>query len=380
VNRARAGLCTLAGILGCSGAPPPAGPVPQLPPERVALTLYLIGDAGDPDSTGEPVLQSLRQELVSDGRERVVIFLGDNAYPRGLPTPTDPTRREEERRLSAQVRAVVESQARGYFVLGNHDWAKHGDDGWEAARRQEVYVDSLGAGRVALLPSGGCPGPSVVDVGTRLRLLLMDTQWWLHPGPKPDSTSNCPAADDEVVDSVRSAIAGAGARLVVVAGHHPLVTGGDHGGYFGWKDHLFPLRQVNPSLWIPLPLIGSLYPSARQQGISPQDIPSRAYQHFIAVFSRAFAGHAPALYAAGHDHNLQVIAGGAVPLELVSGGGIYGHNGRATRSQGTLFAEQASGFGRLDIPASGPARLAIVKVDRSGNGREVFSCWVKTSP
>ncbi len=35
-------------------------------------------------------------------------------------------------------------------------------------------------------------------------------------------------------------------------------------------------------------LLGSLYPAARQQGISSQDMRSRAYRHLIAAFRRAF--------------------------------------------------------------------------------------------
>jgi hypothetical protein len=377
VTRKGAAVCALIVVAGCAGAPAISQPVPRVPREQLAVSLYLIGDAGDPDSAGEPVLQALSRELASGGRERVVLFLGDNAYPRGLPATGDPERREAERRLTAQIKVVTDAKATGYLVLGNHDWAKHGKDGWNAARRQEAFVDSVGAGRVFLLPRDGCPGPSSVDIGDRVRLILLDTQWWLHPGPKPeDPISTCPAdADEEVVDSIRSAVHGAAGRLVVAAGHHPIATGGDHGGYFGWKDHLFPMHQLG--IWIPLPLIGSLYPTARQEGISPQDVTSRAYQHFIKVLTRAFAQQSPALYATGHDHNLQVIAGGGARLELVSGAGIYGHNGRATRIDGTLFAKQGSGFGRLDVPASGRSRLAIIEVDSTGNSREVFSTWVE---
>ena len=164
---------------------------------------------------------------------------------------------------------------------------------------------------------------------------------------------------------------------MVVAAHHPLASGGEHGGYFNWKDHLFPLRAIAPWLWLPLPLIGSIYPVIRSQGISSQDISSGAYRRMIAAFRRAFAARPPALYAAGHEHNLQVIAGGATRLELVSGGGIYGHNGSAFPIQGTLFARKASGFARLDLPRSGRARLAIVVVDKDGRSREVFSTWVE---
>jgi hypothetical protein len=210
-------------------------------------------------------------------------------------------------------------------------------------------------------------------------LVLLDTQWWLHSGPKPtDPSSSCPTdAEPEIVDSLRVAVQGADGRLVVVAAHHPLASGGKHGGYFSWRDHLFPLRAVVPWLWLPLPLIGSLYPAARQHGISNQDLWSPAYQRLIAAIRRAFSGAQPALYAAGHEHNLQVIAGGPARLELVSGGGIYGHTDRAVRIQGTLFADDASGFARLDIPRAGRARLAVLEVERAGGNREVFSTWVE---
>jgi hypothetical protein len=96
----------------------------------------------------------------------------------------------------------------------------------------------------------------------------------------------------------------------------------------------------------------------------------------IKAFTRAFAGSPPALYAAGHDHNLQVIRGGPAKLLLVSGAGIYGHTSEVSRIRGTLFARDASGYARLDIPRSGPARLAIIQVDQSGNGHEAFSAEV----
>ena len=370
-------LCLLAGLAACAAHPTSRPPVPALPREHLALSVYLIGDAGAPAPGGEPVLQALSGELRAAPAERVVVFLGDNIYPRGLPEPHHRDRPEAERRLAAQVEVVTQARATGYFVLGNHDW--RGANGWEAARRQERYIDSAGGGLVSLKPGGGCPGPSYVDIGRRLRLVMLDTQWWLRNAPNPiGSASSCPTdSEPEIVDSLRAAIQDAGERLVLVAAHHPLTTGGVHGGHFGWKDHLFPLLVVVPGLWLPLPLLGSLYPAARQHGISSQDLPSPAYQRLIAALSRAFHQRQPALYASGHEHNLQVIEGGPARLELVSGTGIYGHSGRAVAVEGTLFARKASGFARLDIPSSGRARLAVLEVDATGRSQEVFSTLVE---
>lgn len=368
-------MVVLAGLTGCASHATPPSVVPQLSVDQVAARVYLIGDAGAPAAEREPVLRALRRELTETRGERVVVFLGDNVYPRGMPERGRPTRPEAERRLAAQIETVTRSGATGYFVLGNHDWKGEGD-GPAAVARQEQYIDSAGGGRVSLEPAAGCPGPSAVDVGRRLRLVLLDTNWWLQSNPAPPAT--CPTDNEtEIVDSLRQAIRSAGDRVVVVAAHHPLTTGGVHGGYFGWTDHVFPLQIVVPWLWFPLPFIGSLYPAARQHGISSQDIPSVAYQGLIAAMRRAFAAAPPELYAAGHEHNLQVIAGGAAPLELVSGAGIYGHSGRAVRVEGSLFAHQASGFARLDIPWNGRARLAVLEVNATGASREVFSTLVE---
>ncbi|HEX2249877.1 MAG TPA: metallophosphoesterase [Gemmatimonadales bacterium] len=362
-------------LLGCAAHAPVPAHVPPVPRAELATSVFLIGDAGAPDPDGEPVLWALRRDLANAPEQRIVVFLGDNIYPRGLPRPEDPDRSEAERRLRAQIEVVTTTRARGVFVLGNHDWARHGPDGWAAARRQTQYVDSVSRGLAAVRPVDGCPGPTVEDIGPRLRLVLLDTQWWLHPGPKPDDLqSTCPTnAEEEIVAALRTSLLESGDRVVVAAAHHPLTTGGVHGGYFGWKDHLFPLRLVLPGLWLPLPLIGSLYPAARQNGISSQDLTSPAYGRLIDAFRRAFADRPPALYAAGHEHNLQVIERSPASLEVVSGGGIYGHTGRAVPVRGTLFARNASGYARLDIPVTGPPRLAVVEVAAHGGSNEVFS-------
>jgi hypothetical protein len=104
---------------------------------------------------------------------------------------------------------------------------------------------------------------------------------------------------------------------------------------------------------------------------------SQTYQRFIAAFRRAFADAPPSLYAAGHEHGLQVVAQRMVPLELVSGAGIYGHSGRTVAISGSVLARKASGYARLDVPLSGPARLGIIEVDRAGHYREVFSIRVE---
>lgn len=369
--------CGSGGRASAAGAP---SPVPEAPAAEIDVTLFLIGDAGAPAAPpdSEPVLAALRAAAAA-APGPVVVFLGDNLYPRGMPDSTAPDRPEAERRLNEQLRVPRASGARAIFVPGNHDWDSHGDDGWETVRRQEAFIAAAEGARSVVSPGGGCPGPAVVDLGSAVRLVVLDTQWWLHAGPKPENpTSSCPAdSPAEVIDSLRAAVRGAAGRVVVVVAHHPLESGGPHGGHFGWQEHVFPLRAVKSWLWLPLPLIGSVYPLARQSGASSQDLPSAAYRRMRAAVDSALAPARPLVYAAGHDHNLQVIGGTSARYLLVSGAGTYGNLSRVTALDSTRFARVASGFMRLEVLRDRRARLAVTVVDAAGRATEAFALWLQ---
>ena len=353
-----------------AGAAPPS-PAPPL--TDVDASLFLIGDAGVP-SAKDPVLAELTREAGRDPSRSLVVFLGDNIYPRGLPLPRARGRRDAERRLDAQMEAVRLAGASAVFVPGNHDWDAR-DGGWNGVRRQVEYVGSKGGGRIQVLPADGCPGPVVLDLGERLRLIVLDTEWWLHRGPKPQHpTSSCAAdSETEVLDALAEAIRSAGDRRVVVAGHHPLASGGTHGGRFSWVDHVFPLRAGKSWLWIPLPGVGSGYPMARQRGVSNQDFSGPLNRKMREAFAGVFAKHAPLAYAAGHEHNLQVLKGKDAPYLLVSGAGAFGHLTRAHDTPATAFARTASGFMRIDVSRKGEARLGVHVVSGRDQAQEAYS-------
>ena len=164
-------------------------------------------------------------------------------------------------------------------------------------------------------------------------------------------TSSCPEdSEAEVVDALRAAIEGAGERRVVVVGHHPLASGGIHGGNFGWRDHIFPLRAKRSWLWIPLPGIGSAYPIARRRGVSDQDLSGRLERpHAGGDRGGVREGAAPGLcrrpraQPAGHPAKR-----GRIPARerhRASTGTPAGPR----PDEDTLFARVASGFMRLDL-------------------------------
>ena len=371
---------TAIALLCVAGAGAAQAPVTLAPAggEEIETSLFLVGDAGHADRPDHPVLSALRDAAAVNSIRSHILFLGDNVYPDGLPETGSPRRRAAELRLDTQIDAARASGAATIFVPGNHDWALQRQEGWDQVRREGRYVVERGGANVRFLPEDGCPGPVTVDAGRSVRLVLLDTQWWLHKWDKPLHPSSSCAADseDEVREGLREAIRGASGRHVFVAAHHPLASGGPHGGHFPLMDHIFPLRNVKKWLWVPLPIIGSIYPLARRNGISDQDLSSDAYRHLIESLESVFREEPPLAFVAGHDHGLQVLSGPGARHVLVSGSGSYDHNNAVKKLARTIYASDEPGFMRVDVLRDGRVRLGVLAVDDEGRPREAFAMWL----
>jgi len=353
--------------------------IPQLreilvAPGDVRERLVLIGDAGDTemDSATFAGLREWAKEIPS---KTTLLFLGDNIYPAGMPEESDPDRKDAERRLSAQLAIVKDSGTRAFFLSGNHDWANDGEGGLEAVRRQEDYVNRALSGEGRFLPRHGSPGPVKVDLDG-LRIVVLNTAWWLHQegaaaSPNPDEAKR--RAIRELTDLLRTA----GNRHVVVVGHHPLVSHGSQGGFYDWKDHLFPSTHLARWLWIPTPVLGSLYPLLRKHVFNKQTLGGREYKEMRGQLAEALSKNRPLVYAAGHDHGLQVLEGGrAAKCMLVSAIGLdvgasLGHG------KDTLFAHLHPGFMVVDFLTDGGALLRVIE---PGDKAVIFAMWLTSPP
>jgi hypothetical protein len=310
------------------------------------------------------------------------------------------SRHEAERYINAQIDVVRGTAARAIFVPGNHDWDEFETGGWKRILNLEDYLRRAATGadvRVSMLPRGGCPGPSVVPLGETGELILLDTQWWLETRPdgKPTSDNNptaCPyTREKEVRDAFQAALEAAAKkkRRVVVAAHHPLATKGPHGGFADIRTHLFPFRIIATYVpfyirWLPLPVLGSVVVGLRACcSTSPQDFAHRRNRHMrnsvlLPMIEAQRNGARPLVYAAGHDHSLQVFEAQRGPeLLLVSGLGSSANASDVGSNRRTLFAHSnplQPGIMEIDFLKNGDARLAVIeRTAAKPEGVEVYS-------
>lgn len=311
-------------------------------------SIYLIGDVGLPQTDPlEPSLALLQEKLQdSDAENTSVVFLGDNIYDEGLHKEGHPERAIEETRINAQLNILEDFNGRVVFLPGNHDWHHWGEQGDEFVQRQEQYIEAYLKKGNTFLPDGGCPGPVEIQLNEQLVWLILDTQWWLHEYEKPRGVEDgCKVATkEEFLLQLEKVLEKNADKKVIISAHHPMYSNGTHGGYFPLRDHIFPLIHLHPKLYIPLPIIGSIYPLLRKLVKHRQDIPNWEYQSMVQSFTSRFSKYDDIVYTAGHDHTLQYQKEGKLH-HIISGSGSKEDYLR--RNNNITFGQSAKGFARL---------------------------------
>src|SRR5580658_5194458 len=133
--------------------------------DPVIQRMFLVGDAGELKDGRHPVCDWLKAHIDWNDTSNVLVYLGDNIYPQGMPPEGSAGFEEARRILDYQVSVVAGKQAKAYFVPGNHDWKQGKPGGWQEVKNEGAYLKGLGLPNVALLPDEGCPGPVAVRVG-----------------------------------------------------------------------------------------------------------------------------------------------------------------------------------------------------------------------
>lgn len=357
---------------------------PQPPESEAAYRVFLIGDAGlfpgkDIPSRPEdfPTFDLLKRKLDETGPEGAVVFLGDNVYCCGFPDSTARGRKRAEAILQLQLETVEDFPGRIVFVPGNHDWSPGHPRPRERVWRQEEFIESyLDRGNV-FLPDSTAPGPVEVELTDDLTLVALDTQWWINPpNVRRAGAVTTPTIEaGQVMLELEDVVQQNRNKDLLVVGHHPMFSIGRHGGYFSPRVHLFPLTEVVPNLYLPLPGIGSVYPLYRRFIGGRQDLAHVQYAQMRRAFTSIFRQHDHLIYAAGHDHNLQYFRQNNQHY-LVSGAGSYPR--RVAKGRGARFTYGGVGFMTLQYYGDGSVWMEAWAPERDNpDGRLLYRTELK---
>ncbi len=330
--------------------------------DSLLARIILIGDAGElHNGKNEVIAQAAHLFGAEEDQRTTIIYLGDNVYEYGLPDSSAPDFNDKKAVLDVQAGLVKNTMAAAYFIMGNHDWEKSRAGGWQRVLNQQHYINSLHRKNLHVLPENGCPGPAAVVLNDKVVVVFMDSQWWLHKEDKPGTGSGCPCkTETAVISALKEIVEKNKDKLLVLAMHHPFYTHGPHGGYYTIKQHIFPLTDIRKFLYIPLPVIGSIYPLVRGVFGTPQDTKHRRYRKLKNSMETVLKLHPNVVHVAGHEHNLQLLEKDGIHY-MVSGAGSK--NNRVKKGKYSLFAANKSGFSVIEVEKNGHTTLKYYGIE-----------------
>lgn len=328
--------------------------------DSLIADILLIGDAGELTQGRQPVMDAIRQITQQSGKKAsAAFFLGDNIYPTGLPAAGDRRFSKAKAILDTQWSAALQFAQQVYFIPGNHDWARGRAYGLDQIQRQAQYINELEKQGLKFLPENGCPGPEEIEIAEEVTAIVIDSQWWLQQNNRPGESSDCDCkTEDEVLYRLKDLLYKNRNKTVLFLSHHPFISSGIHGGYYQFKQHIFPLTEVNPNLYVPLPILGSIYPLVRGGIGNIQDIKHPIYRKMSASIDSLLAQHPACIRIAGHEHGLQFIEKGGQRY-IVSGAGSKYTRHRESTDNHISFS--TTGYVRLQIFTGGRYRLSIAE-------------------
>jgi hypothetical protein len=347
-------------------------------PDTINQRVFLIGDAGDMNSTTHPVIEWLKKNVDWNDERNAVIYLGDNVYPLGLPMEGEASYPHSKAILDDQISLVKGKKGKAFFIPGNHDWRNGKLGGWEQVINQVDYINSQELKNVQAWPLNGCPGPIEVELSDKVVVVLIDSQWFLFLHDKPGPGSNCSSKTiDEFAVELGEIAASHPNQMLIIATHHALQSYGPHGGDYTWREHIFPFTAINPNLYIPLPIIGSIYPLARGVFGSVQDIPHPLYKTMINTIEEVMKKHPYPVAVAGHDHGLQFIVKGkdSIPY-IVSGAGS--ELTRIKPGRYSKFSDVNYGFSVIEVWKSGKTDVKFYNLSSKDFSDPTYTSALKT--
>ena len=216
--RSPALACLAAAALLVSGVAslaqePRNGDAPGPAQQEQPLRFIAIGDTGKGNETQYAVARAMKTVCDEAGGCAFALLLGDNIYPAGITTPTDPQMEEKFERPYAELSFPF------YAVLGNHDYGPS----WEFWRAQ-----------------------AELDYAKRSPKFRMPSRHYAFTeGPAAFIAVDTKALFWEVIAYERRAfktsLAKATAPWKIAFGHHPYLSNGKHGNAgnyeglpFGW--------------------------------------------------------------------------------------------------------------------------------------------------
>lgn len=275
--------------------------------KAVSHTFYLTGNGGTPGGDAA-ALAALGAKLGDAGGNSTVLFLGNNAGPKGF-IPTDSMAMA---RLDAQLTAVGGFAGRVVFLPGHLDWAQ----GLKAIQQQQRYINSQLSTDRAFLPNDGC-GIKKIKVNAECDLILIDSQWAIMDWDAiPELNRDCAIRSKEgFYTEIEQEIVKSEGKIILIALHHPVASYGRFGNSYSF-------------------------------GIDSREIANSYYMELSDKLMTTALRFRNIVFVSGHEANLQYIVRQEIPI-IISGAAREADQPKMGRD--AKFVSGRTGFAKITV-------------------------------
>lgn len=302
--------------------------------------IFLVGDAGNADEPqAKQTLDFIKNKIDSADKNSMLLFLGDNIYPLGMPKEGDKDYHLAKEKLENQLSITHNFKGKTLVIPGNHDWY-HGVDGLKA---QEELVKNYLNDKKAFLPKNSCPIEDI-SLTKDIKLIVIDSEWALINWDKYSGINKgCDIKTrEDFYAEFKDLILKNQDKRIIVAMHHPVISSGVHAGFNSAKSNLAAFHGK-----LPVPGVASLINILRSSsGASMEDLSNTHYAEFANRIKSIIQDKENVILVSGHDHNLQYHEDRNIK-QIISGAGSK--TDPSTITKPTDFSYGGSGFAVLNL-------------------------------
>ena len=315
--------------------------------ESVDFRVYLLGNvAGEEFHADNPDQKVLIDQIEWDNHKSAIVFLGDNLFDSQL---TDNLSHQgASREGQSQLFDLLESyKGKVYFIAGSGNTAREEE-------RVGRFLDQEGL----YIPDNNCPGPAVKNLTDNIKLIALNSQWWLERHHK--QASDCRNQNEfQVIQELKELLDKHDDKFVILAFHHPVIADGRYNGHVSLSEHL-----------LPLPILGSTKPFFKRVFGSTQALTHPDYRHFRNKLLTALKGYKNVIVTSAHENNLQYSY--HEENHFVVSGSTSKITPLPSKSD-AVFSAAKKGYARLDFMHNGALGLKFIITEADAEKAHPFS-------
>ena len=336
------------------------------PGGELEFSAFLVGDLGYDYDRGLTTLESMIDAMPSGEDESALLLLGDITGKDGLRKNAED---DDEAYLDELIKRFQKVPGKIYYTPGENEIARGGQ--FSRLERLEDYIDDHSEKEVRFMPNNACSGPDDEELMKDVGLIGVNTAWYMADWDRDEEVSEgCDYTNrDAMTFALADEIKGYRDQVKVIMMHHPLQSNGNRGGEFSLKQHLFPLTDLVPGAYVPLPVVGSIFRLIQGVGGGTQDLHSLRYQEYVRKVETGIDDETNVIFVSAHEHNMMLAHEGEY-INIVAGSGSV--RGPGIGGNDANFVQGQVGYSKLDFYDDGSVYVGFYTVDENGEQERTF--------